>query len=397
MPATAEVNASKPSDEERSAYPQRLRRLSKLRREFGTMADRYGHALSQMDPVGDALAEALRQNPRLFPLVSAAIENPDAPRTGLPDAALRFLDAIEARPAWLDPSKLRLAERTQQRLGSNMMAVLGAWSLVNGYHSSAAVKPLAFTGGLTRSAPRRLAETGRFLVEVCQTNGLERRGDGFQIAAKVRLMHSMVRRDIVARGGWRADLHGAPINQGDMLGTIMEFSALVIEGVRTMGFWLSAEEAESILHLWRYCGMILGVDSELLDWIETEEGARKVAMLMGSAQPGPDMDSIDLMQALRKVPHYSATGFQKAMIPILERLQDGLAHTFNGREIAEDLGIPNRRWRHLIHLLRANVRSREVLRVVLPRGDELAARFGNWKMRRDVARVLAGSEPRFGM
>ena len=36
---------------------------------------------------------------------------------------------------------------------------------MNGYHSSAAIKPLLFTGRLDVMARRRLAETGRFIAE----------------------------------------------------------------------------------------------------------------------------------------------------------------------------------------------------------------------------------------
>ena len=124
------------------------------------------------------------------------------------------------------------------------MIVLSAWSLINGYHSSAAVKPLAFTGELRHRAQRRLAETARFVSEATQVDGLRAGRPGRDISLRVCLIHSHVRRACLDSGQWRSDLWGLPINQADMFGTLLEFSLLMMDGAQRLGFFLTAQERE---------------------------------------------------------------------------------------------------------------------------------------------------------
>ena len=81
-----------------------------------------------------------------------------------PPELRRFLERAEEVPAWADFDEMKVGALAYQRFGILGMIVLSAWSLkINGYHSSAAVKPLAFTGELHHNAQRRLAETARFV------------------------------------------------------------------------------------------------------------------------------------------------------------------------------------------------------------------------------------------
>ena len=181
----------------RRRYPRRFTNAAEALHRYGALADRYGQLLFAGDPIADALALEVLAGQR-EPFETALAEGIEA--VPVPTPALRaFFAEVDRVPAWVDPKKLRLGARTYQRTGQSMMLVLSAWSLMNGYHSAAAVKPLMATGQLDAAAPRRLAETGRFLVEVCQDGGLERFAPGLQTAVRVRLMHSLVRHMLARR------------------------------------------------------------------------------------------------------------------------------------------------------------------------------------------------------
>lgn len=376
-------------------FPTRFTNAAEARRRFGAMAERYGRFLLEGDPLADALARELLAGSGREPFERAlagglaAVPNPTP--------ALRaFFAEVERVPSWVDPRALRVGARTYQRTGQSMMFVLSAWSLMNGYHSSAAVKPLMATGQLDAAAPRRLAETGRFLVEVCQTGGLERAAPGFQTAVRVRLMHAIVRQTLLRRGDWRTADWGLPINQADMVGTVLEFSLLLVEGCRMMGFHFEPHESEAVLHLWRYVGYLSGVDPLLLAELTSEARARRFAEMVKLVQPGPDQDSIDLAAALRVVPRALATGrLERLLVPFTIRYHDGLTRAFNGDRVADALRIPNPHWKLMIHPTRAFIGTMERLRRGLPYGTRAVAWLGNTMVRQSIERMLGGVEPTF--
>lgn len=361
------------------------------------MADLYGRMTLQGDPVADALAqEILRGGKRTRADFERALaEGIDAvPRAS--DALRALFAEVDHVPAWVDPRKLRRGARTYQRTGQSMMFVLSAWSLMNGYHSSAAVKPLMHTGRLDRAAPRRLAETGRFLVETCQDGGLERFAPGRMTTVRVRLMHAIVRQMLLRDGTWRTDEWGLPINQADMVGTVLEFSLLLLEGCRMMGFHFEPKESEAVVHLWRYVGYLSGVDPRLLDELCTEPRGVRFAEMIKLVQPGPDQDSIDLAAALRVVPRQLATNhLERALVPLTIRYHDGLTRAFNGDAAADALRIPNRRWKAMIVPTRLFIGFMERMRRSLPYGTPAVTWLGNKMVRQAIDKMLAGQEPTF--
>ena len=315
-----------------------------------------------------------------------------------PSPELRdFFVAVEAVPAWFDLSEINRGAFAYQRFGLIGMIILSAWSLLNGYHSSAAVKPLAMTGELRNNAQRRLAETARFVSEATQVNGLCRGHPGHEITVRVRLIHAYVRRKCLASAEWRTDEWGLPINQADMFGTLLEFSLLMMDGARRLGFELTDSEADAILALWRYCGHLSGVDPWLLAQLENESKARRIADLIHLVQPGPDEDSVALAEALLGVPGQNVPGKASSwMARFITRFHHGLARALNGPEIADNLGLPDDVWQYAEYPARAIIMPLEKLRQRMPGGDRLAARIGNDAVRKDLQRLLRRVEPDFG-
>ncbi|MGB5547969.1 MAG: oxygenase MpaB family protein, partial [Polyangiales bacterium] len=297
---------------------------------------------------------------------------------------------------WVDFEQLQTGALAYQRFGILGMIVLSAWSLINGYHSSAAVKPLAFTGQLHHNTQRRLAETARFVSEVSQVDGLRAGRPGRDISLRVSMIHAHVRRACLQSNQWRSEAWGLPINQADMFGTLLEFSLLMMDGAQRLGFFLTRKEREAILAMWRYCGHLSGVDPWLLDQLGSETETRRLADLLRLVQPGPDEDSLTLTEQLLKVPGQNAKGKAPPVLALaVSRIHNGLARAFNGPEIADDLGIPDDLWQYAIYPIRAAVTPVELLRRKVPGASRFAAHLGNQAVRSDLTRILRGEEPSF--
>lgn len=371
-------------------FPSRYSNRAEARRRFGEDADRYASFYLVGDPRADALVERMEREgaAEKADFERATRDGIEAVRRPSPELA-RFFERADEMPSWVDFDELRIGALAYQRFGIFGMIVLSAWSLINGYHSSAAVKPLAFTGQLRHNAQRRLAETARFVSEATQVGGLRRGRLGREIALRVSMIHAHVRRACMTSPQWRVDDWGVAINQADMLGTLLEFSLLMMDGAQRLGFVVSARERNAILAMWRYCGHLSGVDPWLLDHMQSETKTRRIADLLHLVQPGPDEDSLALTNQLLKVPGQNDTGPAPRVLGVaVSRFHNGLARALNGPEIADNLGIPDDLWQYAEYPVRAIVSPFERLRRAIPGASRLVAHASNQLIRRDLERIL---------
>jgi hypothetical protein len=379
------------------AFPSRYSNQREARARFGDDADRYASFYLQGDPIADQLVAWIENagEPAKEKIEQAFVGGVGSVEDAPPELR-EFFERAERLPVWVDLEQIAKGALAYQRFGILGMFVLSAWGLINGYHSSAAVKPLAFTGQLRHNTQRRLAETARFVSEATQVDGLRRGRPGYEISLRVSIIHAHVRRACQRSGGWQSDVWGVPINQADMFGTLLEFSLLMMDGAQRLGFALTAQEREAILALWRYCGHLSGVDPWLLEHLGSESATRRLADLLRLVQPGPDEDSRELTQELLKVPGQNAKGQgPPALAVAVSRIHNGLARAFNGPEIADDLGIPDDLWQYSIYPIRAAVTPFEWARRTIPGASRLASHVGNRAVRGDLSRILRGQEPSF--
>ena len=74
---------------------------------------------------------------------------------------------------------------------------------------------MTMTGTLSdEAAAKRVFETASFFTATTLPGALDRHGKGFEAAAKVRLMHSMVRFHLLNSGKWDVGTYGIPIPAG---------------------------------------------------------------------------------------------------------------------------------------------------------------------------------------
>lgn len=370
----------------------RVHNLEAARAQFGDLLDRLLPALHRGDPLADAAVACLADRPDSHALVDAALQDPSV--APAPLAAL--LGSVAGLPAWADPARIERGCHLFLRAGVAGGFVLGLRSLIYGYAAPAGNKPLAFSGQLRERAPRRLAETARFVAAVCEPGGLLPGGEGRKIALKVRLMHAQVRRLLLRSGRWHEPAWSLPINQHDMLATSLLFSHIYLDGLRLLGQHLGPGEADDYIHLWKFAGWILGVETDLLP--DRELDARRIAECIYLTQGPPDADSRALTAALLLSPvQVAGTPLQRRLAAARVRLSHGLCRHLVGNDLADALGVPPATDVFSVPLLVDLLAGLDRVRQVYPPAEAAAERFGRryWQFVIDVG--LGGAAATFSM
>lgn len=169
-----------------------------------------------------------------------------------------FFRRGERLPADVDLQRVHRGEDVFIRYPYDAALALLAKSLPEGYQAPNLALILQLSGDLQRYTYRRLLATLQTVVNVSSCHGFGPTGQAVITAQKLRLLHSGIRAVI------RRDLpdyeprYGVPVNQEDMLGTIMGFSLLVIEGWRHLGVPLTDADAEDYLYLWLTFARLMG-------------------------------------------------------------------------------------------------------------------------------------------
>jgi hypothetical protein len=260
------------------------------------------------DPEADGVvaahfAEERAGSSELFRRLAFSQQPSDAPS----DPVGRYLADVPPVPPWLDPVALSRAQSWFARIGTHVFCALYAGSLPTAYACHQGVQVLAITARLETDAKRRLNETAQFVLDVMRPGGLEAGGAGFQAVRRVRLMHAAVRWLIEQdrRAGWNGSELGRPVNQEDLLMTILTFTEVVFEGFDRTGVDYTPAEAHDYLHLWSYVGYLLGVEPRFLplDRASAETLMEHVRSVhFGPSQAGRDLTGALLDQAQGLLP-----------------------------------------------------------------------------------------------
>jgi hypothetical protein len=234
-------------------------------------------------------------------------------------------------PDWADPELIRAG---QAFFGAWPLAVTTALfcvSLPCAYAAADGTRVLALTSDFaTKNASRRIAETGQMLIDVMDLPGggrpdtLRPGGTGYATVRGVRLLHAVVRRTLLSDPGiaqtcdeavqrrWCREQWGVPVNQEDLLGTLLSFTVAVFRGLDRLGTPYTRDEAEAYLHTWCVIGDLLGILPELLP-LELAEAERLAEVIArrhhARSQAGDQLTGVLLHQmetsmpwGLRKVP-----------------------------------------------------------------------------------------------
>jgi hypothetical protein len=183
---------------------------------------------------------------------------------------------------------------------------------------------------------------------VMTEGGLGPQGLGVRTAQKVRLMHAAVRhilRHDPEHLPWNEADFGAPINQEDMAATMMEFSFVVLEGLRRLGIQLSRLEQESYLHSWLAVGRVMGVEASSMP--SDFNDARELTTTIARRQIEGSREGRIMAEALIEGMQTTMPPFFKGFIASAMRffLEND---TITGQNVADMLWLPRADWTTLL-------------------------------------------------
>ena len=169
-------------------------------------------------------------------------------------------------PAWVQMDKVAAGQKFFQEHSLEIASALFTASLPKAYTATRGARVLFSTAELVSDVNRRIAETGRLLLDVMtpDDDGLSPGTRGYRSALTVRGFHAAIRKLLADQEPWRTEWKETPINQEDLLGTLATFTVIVIEALETMGIVVSEAEREAYLHTWLVVGHLLGIDYSLL-------------------------------------------------------------------------------------------------------------------------------------
>ncbi len=259
----------------------------------------------------------------------------------LPDKVKQVVEGyfVQTRhlPDYAEPFKLMTAADVFTQHGPKILLILLCKSLPTCYTCWRGAKVLYRTGrlrvhdGSLDAFSRRLMETAQFVVDMMTVNNFEQDGTAVMGTQKVRLMHATIRH-FAQEHNWDATTFGVPINQEDLVGTLLSFGVVILDGLTQLGITLTPEQRAAYLHLWRVVGHMMGIDDDLLTDDEDECRALMAAIL--AHQAGPSIEGTELTQACIELMN------SKLIIGPLKQLTPYFVRFFVGNHYANMLEIP---------------------------------------------------------
>lgn len=268
-----------------------------------------------------------------------------------------WVNSAEAAPSWIDGNKMVQGQEVFREWSLDIVTSLFCASLPFAYAAAQGVEVLERISQLSdpKTVARRIAETGQMLLDVSEPGGLAPAGRGHHSVRTVRLLHAVIRARLTMphgaggtnsgeggpgnagrfSGPWESSVLGVPINQEDLLGTLLSFTSVVFRALDRMGIPLEPLAQESYLQLWATVGNLLGIstaesvlhpaDAEVLTDVISKElhapsaaGGHLMSVLMGEME-------LSMPWGLRKLPRT-------------------LVRHLGGDQVADILGVPPSAW-----------------------------------------------------
>lgn len=353
---------------------QVLRRIKRylLPKNFVISQDLLNEMVAGYD-IGDPLADSLAADGIRFakPLQQVIIsDNVDHNHINHPSFSA-LTAQFSQHPDWFDPKLAQIGAVAYRRYPLMLIWLLRNVALMAGYSIPALSLPLIQTGALMHDALPRLMRTYAYILAVSEHPQLntgahsDRKSieqvlaigsEGWRQSIQVRQIHTLVRQNLLKGkgnaakgviseadqhhnpdGSWNTAYWGIPINQTDMIATHLQFSLLIMRGLRLLGARISQEEAEGILHLWNLASYWMGVDLQRLpkdeaacwEWLYTYLSIQQLDFKMG--QP--------LAKALHDLPR-QLMGEDNRRGRFVEMVNASVTRTLVGDDIGDGLELP---------------------------------------------------------
>jgi hypothetical protein len=220
------------------------------------------------DPVADAYAALIPQYgfQRLVAMLQEACDRGVENVPSAPPQLARFISDMEEFPAWLDAELIEQGARLERNAYAHRAPFIIRGGLIATFMNKYTALPMVLTGALSsKSAAHRLNETAVFFTETVMPDVLDRHGAAFKSAAMVRLMHSMVRFNLLSRGDrWDVKTCGIPIPQVDQMPAGLMSVFIIARKALSQGRKAFTTTERAHVELARYRCFLLGLPKDLL-------------------------------------------------------------------------------------------------------------------------------------
>jgi hypothetical protein len=244
-----------------------------------------------------------------------------------PPELVAFIRAMETVPEWLDMSLVEEGARADRNivLHASPWSMRGAFmgTFVNKY----SIRPMAITGALSdQTARRRMIETSSYFLTTYLPGSLTRFGPGFKAAAMVRLMHSLVRFNMLRKPDlWDAKIYGIPIPQSDQMSPAIYYTYTLAQKVLASGRTSFNRSERARVELARYRGYLLGLPEDLAPF--TPQGLiRAMTALYATLRRG--YDEVSALQLTRSALAANLRPDDRLHNRIINNLERGFSKVF---------------------------------------------------------------------
>lgn len=220
------------------------------------------------DAAADAYASLMREYGfrKLIDMLTQACDHGIESVVDAPQELRVFIAEMERVPDWLDMNLVEEGARLDRNKAANLGPFIIRGAFIATFMNKYAALPMAITGTLTaKTAARRVKDTATFFTTSVLPGALDRYGPGFKSAAMVRLMHSMVRANVMRRDkDWDLRVYGVPIPQVDQMPAGLITIFLLAYSMLAKGRTEFNADERALLELSRYRCFLLGLPEDLL-------------------------------------------------------------------------------------------------------------------------------------
>ena len=305
------------------------------------LADAYMRHTLIGDPDLDPVIEDVADLPgdKLQRAIRGGIEQDAEVLRQAPRSIRHFFEDKVGPPPWLDFEAHAPAVRAFNVNAANVLVAFVCGVLIEGF-STLISKSFATTGRVLNpeSARRRLMQNNRHLMEVFFPGGMERDGDGWKLSTRLRFVHARVRHLLANSGAWDTDYYGTPISAAHMGLATTVFSMRLLEHAALVGAVFNDVEEASVMQVWRYAGLVMGVPEGIL--FVDRDHARRIFEIAHLCEPEPDSDAASMANALiGAIPLTAGIEGEREQRKVM-KLAYRLSRSLIGNELADQLAFP---------------------------------------------------------
>jgi len=226
------------------------------------------------DPLGDALVEETftTQGMEGLKRLNKFLQNTNdwPPPDDLAPGVRKFFNAAVHYPPWVDMKQILQADLLffHHPLQTLLVTFLRSFAQVFANANAARVFYQADIFN-PNTLERFIIEAAQLIFDVVLPGSLRvkpEKGKGVIAVQKLRLHHSLIRFYLLKSPSvepWNSAAWGVPINQEDMTFGVLAFALWNLSGFEKLRLYLTAEEQEATLMLWKVIGFLLGQREDL--------------------------------------------------------------------------------------------------------------------------------------